>query len=92
MVRGKSFCIPCVMLTVSACVGFLNFIVSDRFRAMVKGIYIAQLLFAYIVTVPCVEVIHTLSSARLNSVLQDIYSRSDCRQGTLQAELFMYQS
>jgi hypothetical protein len=72
-------------------VGVLNFIFSDRFRAILKGIYIAQILLAYFVTVPYVEVISTRSSARMNSVLQDIYSRSDFRKGTREAELFMYQ-
>jgi hypothetical protein len=72
--------------------GDLHFIVSDIFRAIVKGIYIAQLLFASFVTVPCVEVVRSRSSARLNSVFQDIYSRSDCRQEKRQAELFVYQS
>jgi hypothetical protein len=61
MVRRKLFCIQCVILTVSACIEFLNFIVSDRFKVIVKGIYIAQLLFAYFVTVPYVEVIRTRS-------------------------------
>lgn len=86
MVRGKSFCIQCVILTVSACVGFLSFTLPDRFRAILKGIYIEQLLLAYFVTVPHVEVISTLSSARMNSLLQDIYSRSDSRQGKVKLD------
>lgn len=92
MVRGKWFCIQCVILTASACVVFLNFIFSDRFRAILKGSYIAQLLFANFVTFPYVEVISTRSSARMNSVLQEMYSRSDSRHGKREVELFMYQS
>jgi len=72
--------------------GILNFIFYDRFRAILKGIYIVQLLFAYFITVPYVEVISTRSSARINLVIQDIYSRSDSTQGTREAALFMYQS
>ena len=51
----------------------------------------AQLLFAYFVTVPYVEAISTLSSARINLVLQDIYSRSDSGQGKRADEVFIYQ-
>jgi len=92
MLRGKTFCIQHVILTVSACVGLLNFILSYIFRAILKGIYIVQLLFAYFVSFPYVEVISTRSSARMNSLLRGIYSRSDSRQGNCEAELFIYQS
>jgi hypothetical protein len=58
---------------------------------LLKVIYMAQLLFAYFVTVPYVEAISTLSSARINLVLQDIYSRSDSGQGKRADEVFIYQ-